>query len=238
MWYNLIIIFCRHPERPERIIKIKEHLQEYKLIDRMSQVNSRIATTDELCLVHTWKHVNMVRKTSTHTKELRQLSDKYNSVYFNPSTYSSAILAAGSTLEVMSKVLNGDYQSGICVVRPPGHHAEAEEPHGFCIFNNVALAAQDAIKNHGLKRWVSICNKCCFVDEVLEQLNNKYIIHLQCIDCGLGYTSRQWYSTGVWINIKGSLHFSTSLWSWKFLPALRRCRRYPNWLWPRQRIYG
>lgn len=49
-------------------------------------------------------------------------------------------------------MLNGESQHGICIVRPPGHHAEADQPHGFCIFNNVALSAQNAIKCHGLKR--------------------------------------------------------------------------------------
>lgn len=155
--YSLFVLKTnyRHPERPERIIRIEERLHEYNLVDRMTKLSSRAATIEELCLVHTWKHVNMIRKTSTQTKELRELSNKFNSVYFNTSTYNSAILAVGSTLEVLDNVLNGTYQSGICVVRPPGHHAESDEPHGFCIFNNVALAAQNAIKFHGLKRFVS-----------------------------------------------------------------------------------
>lgn len=53
----------------------------------------------------------------------------------------------------MDKVLQLYCQSGVAIVRPPGHHAEEEYPHGFCIFNNVAVAAKYAINNHGLKRY-------------------------------------------------------------------------------------
>lgn len=144
--------FIRHYERPERIIKIKETLIEYNLLDRMQILNSREASIEELCLMHSWDHVKEMRKISTRNKNLQEIGDKYISIYFHETTYKCATLAAGSVLEVVDNVLNGNYQKGICVVRPPGHHAEAEFPHGFCIFNNVALAAKYAIKSHGLKR--------------------------------------------------------------------------------------
>lgn len=144
--------FNRHPERPARITKIMERFNEYSLIERMTKLPSREATTEELCLVHEWSHVNFIRKTANRPKELHKLGQKFDSVYLHPATYKCASLAVGSTLEVVDNVLNGNYRHGISVVRPPGHHAEADVPHGFCIFNNVALAAQDAIKNHGLKR--------------------------------------------------------------------------------------
>lgn len=115
-------------------------------------LKSREATTEELCLAHSWSHVNQIRKSSNGNKDLRKMGDKFNSIYLHPSTFKCAKLAVGSTLEVVDNVLNGNYQKGVSVVRPPGHHAEAEFPHGFCIFNNVALAAQYAIQNHGLKR--------------------------------------------------------------------------------------
>lgn len=149
---NFNLYFIRHYERPERIIKIKETLIEYNLLDRMQILNSREASIEELCLMHSWDHVKEMRKISTRNKNLQEIGDKYISIYFHETTYKCATLAAGSVLEVVDNVLNGNYQKGICVVRPPGHHAEAEFPHGFCIFNNVALAAKYAIKSHGLKR--------------------------------------------------------------------------------------
>ena len=54
--------------------------------------------------------------------------------------------------KVVDSVLNGECRSGVAIVRPPGHHAEEDEPCGFCIFNNVSLAAKYAVEVHGLKR--------------------------------------------------------------------------------------
>lgn len=91
----------RHPERPERITKIEERLVEYKLRRRITKVPSRLATTDELCILHNWEHVNFIRKTSKKGKELRQIGQKFNSVYLHPATYQCASLAVGSVLEVI-----------------------------------------------------------------------------------------------------------------------------------------
>jgi histone deacetylase 6 len=117
----------------------------------MKKLKSRHATTDELCLVHSRQHVNMIRKT-VEKAELKENGDKFNSVYFHPKTYECATMAAGSVLEVVDEVLNGQSRSGCCIIRPPGHHAESDVPHGFCIFNNVAIAAAYAIRDHGLRR--------------------------------------------------------------------------------------
>ena len=54
--------------------------------------------------------------------------------------------------QAVDSVLSGESGSGLCVVRPPGHHAEPDTPHGFCLFNNVAVAARHAITEHGLRR--------------------------------------------------------------------------------------
>uniref|UniRef100_A0A1B0FCJ5 Histone deacetylase n=1 Tax=Glossina morsitans morsitans TaxID=37546 RepID=A0A1B0FCJ5_GLOMM len=140
-----------HPEQPKRIRKIFEMHGEYKLLERMKRLPSRFATIDEICLVHTRAHVNLMRRICGEDK-LQDVGAKYNSVYFHPKTFDCASLAAGSVLQVVDKVLEGGARSGVCIIRPPGHHAESNEPHGFCIFNNVAIAALYAIRDHGLKR--------------------------------------------------------------------------------------
>lgn len=150
---EMFISFFRHYERPERITKIKEAFSEYRLLDRMHSLTSREAEFHELCLAHTPAHVNKMRKISTRNKNLQEIGEQYNSIYFHETTYKCATLAVGSVLTVVDNVLNSNYQKGICVVRPPGHHAEEDFPHGFCIFNNVALAAKYAIQSHGLKRY-------------------------------------------------------------------------------------
>lgn len=143
-----------YPERPERISEINRRFGEYCLTDRMRKLPSRHATTGELGLSHSHQHIAHIRKVVAEkgTDELREIADKFNSVYLHESTFECATLAAGSVLQVVDEVLNGDSRCGVCVVRPPGHHAEADVPHGFCVFNNVAVAASYAKQHHGLKR--------------------------------------------------------------------------------------
>uniref|UniRef100_A0A182QX80 UBP-type domain-containing protein n=1 Tax=Anopheles farauti TaxID=69004 RepID=A0A182QX80_9DIPT len=141
-----------HPEQPERIAKIMQRLTgDYQLVQRMHRLTGRAATTDELCLVHDPQHVQLIEQVC-ESSTMKQTAEQYNSIYFHPRTNASARMAAGSVLEVVSEVLNGTARSGLCVVRPPGHHAEPDAPHGFCIFNNVAVAARHALEHHGLRR--------------------------------------------------------------------------------------
>lgn len=141
-----------YPERPDRIELIKKRFDEFLLTNRMKKLNSRQATTDELCLAHSYQHVSFIRKIVEKSDELEEISKNFNSIYLHPKTFECATYAVGSVLQVVDEVLNGSSRSGVCVVRPPGHHAESDMPHGFCIFNNVAIAALYAIRDHGLKR--------------------------------------------------------------------------------------
>lgn len=140
-----------HPEKPERLEMIDQRFKEFNLFQRLHKLPIRSATTDELCLAHTRSHVNAMRKI-VESNELQASCERFNSVYFHPKTFECACIAAGSVLQVVDEVLNGNSRSGVCVIRPPGHHAESDLPHGFCIFNNVAVGAQYAVRDHGLKR--------------------------------------------------------------------------------------
>ncbi|KAL5274852.1 hda-6 family protein [Megaselia abdita] len=135
-----------HPECPERITNIQSKFNEFGLTQRMYLLPSRIATTDEICLAHTRLYLNFVRRLSPK-QNFNELAKKFNSVYLNENTFECATIAAGSVLNVIDSVLTNRFRSGLCVIRPPGHHAEPDHPHGFCIFNNVAIAAQYAIRN-------------------------------------------------------------------------------------------
>lgn len=142
-----------HPEQPNRIRQIHQLHQEYQLLGRMHRLAARAATTDEVCLAHTRAHVNSVRRLQDRSEEeLKQVGSGYNSVYLHPRTFECATLAAGAVLQAVDSILRGESRSGICNVRPPGHHAESHQPHGFCIFNNVAIAAQYAIREYNLER--------------------------------------------------------------------------------------
>jgi acetoin utilization deacetylase AcuC-like enzyme len=119
-----------HPERPERLAALLEHQHIWS--------EGRAATDEELLLCHTAEHVAVVR-------------DAAEPVWLDgdtlctPSSYEAATLAAGTAIEA---ALRG----GFALVRPPGHHALAGRAMGFCIFNNVAVAARVAQRELGYER--------------------------------------------------------------------------------------
>ncbi|KAG9151583.1 hypothetical protein Leryth_021902 [Lithospermum erythrorhizon] len=93
-------------------------------------------------LVHSKKHIELVKGISSKKFDSRRnsIAMKFNSIYFNKGSTEAAYLAAGSVIEAAERVAEGDLDSAFAVVRPPGHHAEVDQPMGFCLFNNVAIA--------------------------------------------------------------------------------------------------
>lgn len=85
-------------------------------------------------------------------KELNDLTDSGDSVYFNKKTYECAKLSCGSAIETCKAVVSEKYQNGFAIIRPPGHHAEPDCSGGFCHLNNVAVAARSIKKLFGLER--------------------------------------------------------------------------------------
>nr|XP_057940941.1 histone deacetylase 6 [Doryrhamphus excisus]XP_057940942.1 histone deacetylase 6 [Doryrhamphus excisus] len=142
-----------HPESPDRVTSIMEELDKQELLSRCVQVQARAATDEELLLVHTKDYIELMKSTQTMSEtELHNLSDKYDSVYFHTETFQASILAVGSVLQLVDQVLTCHLRNGFAVVRPPGHHAQAEESNGFCFFNNVAIAARYAQMKHKVNR--------------------------------------------------------------------------------------
>src|SRR5439155_1114041 len=131
-----------HPERPDRLRVLLDHLGDAR---DLVHVGARAAVDEELALVHPAAHIERVAASAGRAR-----------VVFDPDTATSAEsweaarLAAGSLLVVCEAVLAGQVQNGFALVRPPGHHAERERAMGFCLFNNVALAAARP-KTHGVE---------------------------------------------------------------------------------------
>ncbi|XP_045219310.2 polyamine deacetylase HDAC10 isoform X3 [Macaca fascicularis] len=99
------------------------------------------------------EYVSLVRKTQVlGEEELQALSGQFDAIYFHPSTFHCARLAAGAGLQLVDAVLTGAVQNGLALVRPPGHHSQRAAANGFCVFNNVAIAAAHAKQKHGLHR--------------------------------------------------------------------------------------
>lgn len=120
-----------------------------------------------MLLAHLKNYVNTIKQIASGKETvLTEKISKFNSVYINSNTWISARIAAGSLLQVVDCVLNNKSQSGIAIIRPPGHHADKDSACGFCIFNNVAIAAKYALKNYNVQRYL-LSN--CF--------NNKFYFH-------------------------------------------------------------
>jgi len=136
-----------HPESPGRLQAIVSHLEESGLLGRMVEVPPRQASEEEIRLVHTQEHVERVRSAAQGAHSWLDVD-----TYVVPRSFEAAMLAAGGVLAATDAVLSGDLDSVFCFVRPPGHHATPDRAMGFCLFNNVAIAAAHAVQRRGLER--------------------------------------------------------------------------------------
>ena len=144
-----------HPECPSRTSRIQSRLGELGLVSRCLRVESRLARREELLLIHNEAHVEaMVESQRLKQVEYLRLPDETHHTYLQAETLRCALLSCGSLLTVVEAVCGGGScaQTGMAVIRPPGHHAEVDSPVGFCVFNNVAIAAAFAQKQLGLQR--------------------------------------------------------------------------------------
>ncbi|MBA0824998.1 hypothetical protein Goarm_021626 [Gossypium armourianum] len=131
-----------HPEKPDRITVIWNKLELAGIPQRCVILNAKEAKDEYICAVHSKNHVNLIRNISSKEYSKRnRIASKLNSIYLNEGSSESAYLAAGSVIEVAEKVAKGELNSAFAIVRPPGHHAEYDEAMGFCLFNNIAIAA-------------------------------------------------------------------------------------------------
>jgi acetoin utilization deacetylase AcuC-like enzyme len=140
-----------HPEQPGRFDAVVEALDRGGLTPGLLRVEPRPATEDELALCHGHGYIEMVHLeilSGTPKFSTRQLSTGDTEV--SPQSWEVALNAAGGILNAVDAVVEGAAQNAFCVVRPPGHHARPDQGMGFCIFNNVAVAARYAQRRHGL----------------------------------------------------------------------------------------
>jgi acetoin utilization deacetylase AcuC-like enzyme len=146
-----------HPECPERLDAIHDHMIASGLMDVIDARQAPLASTADLELAHSRTHVAAVRGLHERLAE-EQLAGGPDHVYIDPDTamntqsWNAALRAAGAAVAAVDAIMAGELINAFCSVRPPGHHAMRERAMGFCLFNNIAIAAKHALDRHGLKR--------------------------------------------------------------------------------------
>jgi acetoin utilization deacetylase AcuC-like enzyme len=136
-----------HPESHRRLEAIYAMLDEPDMQGEYQLIRPRLATAEEIQWVHSAEYTQWVAATAN--KPLSRLNPD---TYASADSWTAARLAAGGLLQAVAEVLDGNLINAFAVVRPPGHHAEHSRAMGYCILNNVALAAVFAQRAFGLKR--------------------------------------------------------------------------------------
>ena len=134
-----------HPERPERLSALVRHLEATGLSRSLKHLLIDAADESWLAKVHTSAHIKFVRESCAKGIDLLDQGD----TRVGRDSYDVAALAVGGVLAGVDAVMAGVLQNAFCAVRPPGHHAERGAAMGFCLFNNVAVAARYAQEKYG-----------------------------------------------------------------------------------------
>lgn len=136
-----------HPERPARVRTVIEHLEKEKVVERLVCPSWESASRHRLCYVHTADYIESLKQFAEsgggHLDADTVVSVK---------SFEVAKRAAGAVCDAVMRVVAGEDKTAFCLVRPPGHHAMPDHAMGFCLLNNIAIAARVATNELGLKR--------------------------------------------------------------------------------------
>jgi acetoin utilization deacetylase AcuC-like enzyme len=137
-----------HPEQPARLRAVEDQLIASGLIGFLPHVEAPLATREHLERVHQRGYLDAIEEAAP-TQGIVHLDPD---TAMNPHTLTAALRAAGAAVLATDMVINGEVNCAFCNIRPPGHHAGRSRAMGFCLFNNVAVAAAHALEQHGVER--------------------------------------------------------------------------------------
>jgi acetoin utilization deacetylase AcuC-like enzyme len=137
-----------HPESPNRLRAIMQQLGQSGTAARLTMIAPREAEDEWITQIHTPAYLSMLKTNAPASGRLSLDPD----TSMSPGSLTAAYLAAGGALAAVDAIMGKQVDHVFCAVRPPGHHAEAGRAMGFCLFNNVAIAARYVQKKYGLTR--------------------------------------------------------------------------------------
>jgi acetoin utilization deacetylase AcuC-like enzyme len=137
-----------HPECPERLGAIEDQLIASGIGQHLAHHQAPAALVSNIARVHPMEYISHIRSSAPASGTVHLDPD----TAMNPHTWDAALRAAGAAVLAVDLVLNRQADNAFCSVRPPGHHATRNRAMGFCLFNNVAIAAKHALEQHGLER--------------------------------------------------------------------------------------
>ncbi|GAF67747.1 unnamed protein product, partial [marine sediment metagenome] len=137
-----------HPEQPDRLDAVRRALDGAGLLGRMTPIPITEVADRDVLRIHDAAYVERIERTCETGAPYIDTPDSA----ICPRSYEIARLAAGSVLEAVDGVVDGRWKNAFCAVRPPGHHAERDRSMGFCLLNNVAIAAERLIQQHGVEK--------------------------------------------------------------------------------------
>ncbi|MDY6916687.1 MAG: histone deacetylase [Chloroflexota bacterium] len=136
-----------HPENAGRLMYVMNQLEENGLTERITSIPPRPATVEEVASVHSPAYIAEVESVARRGGGWLDPD-----THVSPRSYDAALYAAGGLINALDAVMSAQTESAFALVRPPGHHATRTQGKGFCLFNNVAVAARHAQDSHRVER--------------------------------------------------------------------------------------
>jgi len=136
-----------HVENSGRLLSIKSYLEQNNIMPLLTPISPRLAKMNELTLVHQSRYIKDIQSFCTSGGGYLDLD-----TVVSARSYEVALCAVGGAMRAAESVMQNEVDSVFALIRPPGHHAVFNRAMGFCLFNNIAITAKDALSKYGLER--------------------------------------------------------------------------------------